>query len=266
MAALVYVVILAMWAAVLIPMWARRHDQSRSLRSVDDFRRALVTLADDPKMQQMLPISQAMGRRRRVYASLAGLLVLTSVLWVAHVVPAVVMLVPMSLMGAFTVAARKQVVRERRQRDAAIRYLRARTRCMAAHPSRGEAASRPHVKATAATTVVARPAVRVDDGVNVAGVTAQPTQQSAAWSAQPLTLPTYVNAPTATRVPRNLDVASDGVFDREEMLRQADDVKRARAAQEERDFIDEFMEQTHAVSRDEVFDQYAPDDRRVANG
>lgn len=266
MAALVYVVILAMWAAVLIPMWARRHDQSRSLRSVDDFRRALVTLSDDPKMQQMLPTSQAMGRRRRVYASLTGLLVLTAILWVARVVSAEVMLVPMSLMGAFTVAARKQVIRERRERDAAIRYLRARTRCMAAHPSRGEAAARPHVKAAAAATAVARPAVRVDDGVNVAAPTAEQSQQSVAWSAQPLTLPTYVTAPTATRVPRNIDVASDGVFDREQMLRQADDVRRARAAQEERDFIDEFMEQTHVASRDDVFDQYAPDSRRVANG
>jgi hypothetical protein len=205
-----------------------------------------------------------MGRRRKVYALLTGLLVLTSTLWVAGVAAAELMLLPMSLMGAFTFAARKQVVRERKERDAAIRYWRARTRCMAAHPSRGESATRVQSKTT--PTVTARPAVRMDDGVDVAANRRESTAAPAAWSAQPLTLPTYVTAPAATRVPRNLDVASDGVFDREELLRQADEVRRARAAQDERDFIDEFMEQTHVTSRDEVFDQYAPDQRRAANG
>lgn len=263
MAAVVYIVILAMWAAVLVPMWARHRDQSRSLRTVDHFRRALTTLSDDPKMHEMLPVSPAMGRRRKVYAALTGLFVVACLLWIARLASASVMLAPLSLMVAFTVAARKQVRRERRERDIAIRYLRARARCMAAHPSRAEQVARPLVKAAGAPPVAARPAVRVDDGVDVAARAADVAQP---WSAQPLTLPTYVTAPTATPVRRNLDVASDGVFDREQMLRQAGDVRRARAAEVERDFIDDFLEQTHGQPADDVFDQQAPDRRRVANG
>ncbi|NDB18311.1 MAG: hypothetical protein EB027_03470, partial [Actinobacteria bacterium] len=114
MAAVVYIVILAMWAAVLVPMWARQRDESRSLRTVDHFRRALVTLSDDPQMQQFLPVSSAMGRRRRVYAALLGLFVACAVLWIAQVADAALMLLPVCLGLLFTAAARRQVRAENR--------------------------------------------------------------------------------------------------------------------------------------------------------
>lgn len=262
MAAVVYIVILAMWAAVLVPMWARQRDESRSLRTVDHFRRALVTLSDDPQMQQFLPVSSAMGRRRRVYAALLGLFVACAVLWIAQVADAALMLLPVCLGLLFTAAARRQVRAENRQRDAAIRYLRARSRGMAAHPA-GQS-FRPHVKATTTRpdAVAVRPAVRVDSGIESASASA------AGWSAQPLTLPTYVTAPAATAVPRRLDAASAGGWDRAQMLREARDVRQQQELTHERDFIDEFLEQTHVSrsNRDEVFDQLAVDERRVANG
>jgi len=263
MAAVVYIVILAMWAAVLVPMWARHRDESRSLRTVDHFRRALVTLSDDPQMQQQLPVSSAMGRRRRVYAVLLGLFVVCTLLWVAQVVDAGILLAPVALGVIFTAAARKQVREENRQRDAAIRYLRARSRGMAVHPA-GQS-SRPHVKTAGARveSVAVRPAVRVDGGID-----STPAATAPGWSAQPLTLPTYVTAPAATAVPRRLDAASAGGWDRASMLREARDVRQQQEGAQERDFIDEFLEQTHVVrsSRDEVFDQLAVDERRVANG
>lgn len=263
MAAVVYIVILAMWAAVLVPMWARNRDESRSLRTVDHFRRALVTLSDDPQMQRRLPVSPAMGRRRRVYAVLLATFVVLSLLWVAQLVDAVALVGPVALATLFTVAARKQVREENRQRDAAIRYLRARSRGMAAHPA-GQS-SRPHLKAASGRpeSVAARPAVRVDGGLEGNIAAAAP-----GWSAQPLTLPTYVTAPAATAVPRRLDAASARGWDRAEMLREARDVRQQQELSQERDFIDDFLEQTHVArtSRDEVFDQLAVDDRRVANG
>jgi len=259
MAAIVYIVILAMWAAVLLPMWARHRDESRSLRTVDHFRRALATLSDDPGMQQLLPTSEAMGRRRKVYASLLGFFVLLSVLWTAHLLPAGLLLLPIALAAAFTIAARKQVLAENRQRDAAIRYLRARSRCMTVHPSRADAGARPHRRAASVQSVAARPAVRMDDGVDVPEAASQ-------WSARPLTLPTYVTAPAASAVPRRIDVASDGDFNGDAMLRQAETQRRQQQINRQPDFIDEFLERTHILAdRDEVFDQHAPA-RQAANG
>ncbi len=267
MAAVVYIVILAMWAAVLVPMWARHRDESRSLRTVDHFRRALVTLSDDPQMQQLLPVSSAMGRRRRVYSVLLGLFVVCAVLWIAQVVDAGLLLLPVGLAVAFTAAARRQVRAENRQRDAAIRYLRARSRGMAAHPAGQN--SRPQGKTVSSRpeSVSVRPAVRVDGGIETNSAA------SAGWSAQPLTLPTYVTAPAATAVPRKLDAASAGGWDRAQMLREARDVRQQQDNAQERDFIDDFLERTHVEqthaarsNRDEVFDQLAVDERRVANG
>ena len=266
MAALVYIVILAMWAAVLLPMWARRRDESRSLRTVDEFRRALTTLSDDPRMASLLPTSAAMHRRRRVYAGLAGLFCLMGMMWSAQIMAFGWLAVPVVLGAAFTFAARKQVREETRRRDAAIRYFRTRARCMAAHPSSAAAVVRPSVVVTRPATAAVRPAVRLDDGL---AVTSYEVPEAVAvgqsWEAQPIMLPTYVTAPSATAVRRNIDVASAGVFGRKEMLRQAEDVRRARAEAYQPDFIDEILEQSHQTSSDEVFDQYAPP-RRAVNG
>lgn len=255
MAAAVYIVIIAMWAAVLLPVWLRRHDDSRSLKSVDTFKRALTTLADDPRMQQMLPTPAAMQRRRKVYASLVGLFVLVAVLWLAQVLPAWVLVIPTALTAAFSVAARKQVRSEFRQREAAVRYLRARSRSMAVHPTRKDAMGlvRPNVReqssAAPAAPATGRAAVRVDDGA---------ATTSAGWEPQPITLPTYVSAPAATAVPRNIDVDNQGRWSAAEMLQQAADA-RATAQDPQRDIIDVLMERA-TQSGDEVFDRTAYDD------
>ena len=255
MAAAVYIVIIAMWAAVLVPVWLRRHDDSRSLKSVDVFKRALTTLADDPAMQQMLPKSSAMQQRRKVYAALMGLFVLTAVLWSAEVSPAWVMLAPAALIAGFFAAARTQVRAEARQREAAVRYLRARTRSMSVHPTRKEAIGlvRPNVREQAHAQVsapTARAAVRVDDGTAVA---------STAWAAQNITLPTYVSAPAATTVPRNIDVDNQGQWSAEQMLNQAAQARR-RTAEPQRDIIDILMEHASRQEAGEVFDQTAYND------
>lgn len=257
MAAAVYIVIIAMWAAVLIPVWLRRHDDSRSLKSVDTFKRALTTLADDPRMAQMLPTPVAMHRRRKVYAALLGLFVLVLVLWAAGVSPGWTLLIPTTLVTAFSVAARKQVREETRQREAAVRYLRARARSMAAHPTRKDSIGlvRPNVReqappASTQAAPAARAAVRSDDGITAA---------ASSWQPQPITLPTYVSAPAATAIPRNIDVANQGGWSAEQMLQQAAQ-NRTDASDQQPDLIDLLMEHATRHGADEVFDQSAYDD------
>ena len=254
MAAAVYIVIIAMWAAVLIPVWLRRHDESRSLKSVDTFKRALTTLADDPRMAQMLPTPLAMHRRRKVYAVLLGMFVVSLVLWAAGVTPAWTLLIPTALVTAFSVAARKQVRAEAKQREAAVRYLRARTRSMANHPTRKDSIGivRPNVREQAPgvqAAPAARAAVRADDGISPAA-----TQ----WQPQSITLPTYVSAPAATAIPRNIDVDNQGRWSAAQMLQQAAQAKAETA--EQPDLIDLLMEHATRHGADEVFDQTTYDD------
>jgi len=45
---LVYAVIVALWAAVLIPIWLRRHDEAAMTRSADRYSRAMRTLSRRP--------------------------------------------------------------------------------------------------------------------------------------------------------------------------------------------------------------------------
>lgn len=44
MTGVIYVVIIALWAAVLIPIWLRRHDQISEVRSTARFSSAMKTL------------------------------------------------------------------------------------------------------------------------------------------------------------------------------------------------------------------------------
>src|SRR5881227_4043073 len=48
MSAVIYAVIVIMWAVVLVPMWLRRHDAATESRSVDRFSTAMRVLSRRP--------------------------------------------------------------------------------------------------------------------------------------------------------------------------------------------------------------------------
>lgn len=82
---LIYVAIVALWAAVLIPMWLRRHDDDQA-RRIERHRVAMGTLArigDDADAAQIA----AARRRRLVLAASATVGALGSVAWIAGFVP-----------------------------------------------------------------------------------------------------------------------------------------------------------------------------------
>ena len=51
MTGLIYVVIIALWAAVLIPIWLRRHDQISEVRSTARFSSAMNKLGSQGQVQ-----------------------------------------------------------------------------------------------------------------------------------------------------------------------------------------------------------------------
>ncbi len=60
MAGLIYLVIIALWAAVLIPMWLRRHDQGSEVRSTTQFSAAMQLLSSGASSD--VPVGPKDGR------------------------------------------------------------------------------------------------------------------------------------------------------------------------------------------------------------
>ena len=119
MTGLIYVAIVALWAAVLIPMWLRRHDDDQA-RRIERHRVAMGTLAriaDDAEVAH----GAAARRRRVIVAATATIGALATAAWAAGLLPGVLALAMWVPFVAFVPAA---VVAERRAaRDAAERAL-----------------------------------------------------------------------------------------------------------------------------------------------
>lgn len=74
MTAVVFGVIVVMWAVVLIPMWLRRHDETEETRSVDRFSQAMHTLsrretATKAKKYVVMPTRVSRARDHEVHVS-----------------------------------------------------------------------------------------------------------------------------------------------------------------------------------------------------
>lgn len=109
MTGLIYVAIVALWAAVLIPMWLRRHDDDQA-RRIERHRVAMGTLAkiaDEGEVAQ----GAAARRRRVIVAAAATVGALATAAWVAGLLPGILTLVLWIPLLAFLPAA---VIAERR--------------------------------------------------------------------------------------------------------------------------------------------------------
>ena len=134
---LIYVAIVALWAAVLIPMWLRRHDDDQA-RRIERHRVAMGTLAriaDEAEVAQ----GAAARRRRVIVAATATVGALGTAAWVAGLLPGIPALVLWMPFIAFLPAA---VIAERRaSREAAERALDARREHRIERSSRTRAAT-----------------------------------------------------------------------------------------------------------------------------
>jgi len=134
----VYGVIVALWAVVLVPMWIRRHDAANETRSADRFSQAMRTLSPRPAatgQREMVmparpqtatrPIVSTTGdprgaarqrlarRRKRVLLALVATVVVLGAVAAFGVVPWPAVAVPVVLLALYLVNLRLQAKRAR---------------------------------------------------------------------------------------------------------------------------------------------------------
>ncbi len=246
-AAFIYAAIVGMWALVLIPMWLRRHDEQKSTKSADRFAKAMGTLRRNdtgalaPGAREVLmprrptstretqvvvsgdaeslsPSGLAAQRRRRVLLGLVGLLFVTTVVVLLGVAPVWLIVLPFVLVGAFLVAARRQVALAA---DLARRRERRATLAEAARVADARYAGGPALARRGGRVVEPAPAPAVAAPIYAAAVVDEALAAAGSWHAVPTTLPTYVTAPRATRMPRVIDLTTPGAWTGAAMVEQA---------------------------------------------
>ncbi|PHX61096.1 MAG: hypothetical protein CK552_02390 [Actinobacteria bacterium] len=211
MTGLIYVVIIALWAAVLIPMWLRRHDRISEVRSTKKFRTAMQSLGSDrhraatlssykahpagaekkarskDEQARIANSARAAQRRLMILSLLAVTVMFTLALALLSVISIIIPMVAAALVLLFVVASAATV--SSRAAVAAV------TRTSRLTSSDAEV-----IQLNAATPA------NGDDWENW-----DPwAEDDAVWEAVPTTLPTYVNAPRASQVPRRIDRARPG--------------------------------------------------------
>ncbi len=220
--ALIFVALAVAWAAYLIPQALRHHEDAVRSRSVDRFSKTMRVLARrepvsrrdarlvvSPGRASSTPIvttkhttarapvareasresaKRAASRRRRVLGLILIPLLATIGVAAYGLIQWWYVAIPAGLLLAWLVACRLMVRDERRRR---------------ATPTRAAADE---------------PRVGVDDAIDDAIDQLEDTTQTPAitdpslWDPMPVTLPTYVSAPTAERTVRTIDLDSTGVW------------------------------------------------------
>lgn len=236
MTGLIYVVIIALWAAVLIPIWLRRHDQISEVRSTARFSSAMKSLGKNEKSGRSTrhgsssarpssPAQEAAAKRRAVVmgilsAALAVVLTLAVVGLVPRWTPIVLAVVVLTyVIAASRTSARRSAAADRRSMldDESLEYgineyddeyddeFESDYREVA-YADRVADVAYPRSRGTRPTSKRVRDAqmaAAMDDYLSWDPWEAE--QSGEGWSAVPTTLPTYVNAPRATRVRRPIE-------------------------------------------------------------
>jgi hypothetical protein len=275
---LIYVAIIAVWAAVLVPMWLRRHDHANESRNVDRFNTAMRTLSrsrrrgrpSEPRetlqprrsndrevvvtgargrvSDREAPMSAsqrraargldaprrstssvAAARRRRTTVLLLGLLAVSAGAAVAGLLPAWALVAPGTLLVAFLILAGRRPAPAAARRPQPVRAPRP------VHdetPRRGRRAVDPHP-----SVPYRQPAVLAPTGTDgLVGTAPMARGADGAWEPVPTTLPTYVNAPRASGIPRILDLTTPGSWTSAAMLERAQAMRTpSDAARDEQD-------------------------------
>lgn len=236
MTGLIYVVIIALWAAVLIPIWLRRHDQISEVRSTARFSSAMKTLGKNeksgrsarrgsPSGRPTSPAQEAAAKRRALVmgilsAALAVVLGLAVVGLVPRWAPIVLAVGVLTyVIAASMTSSRRSVGADRRSMadDESLEYgideyddefeseFEEDYREVA-YADRVADVAYPRSRGTRPTSKRVRDAqmaAAMDDFLSWDPWEGEQSEER--WSAVPTTLPTYVNAPRATRVRRPIE-------------------------------------------------------------
>jgi len=248
---LIYVVIIALWAAVLIPMWLRRHDQISEVRSTARFSSAMKSLGsqgqvqyatdsytlDSRSLEMSLPTRRQPDPEARMSRSTSerpaqGLdpdyereLVRQSAATRRAVVLGSLTLI---LLGALILSIAGVLPRWAPIAAAlpVVSFVIAASMTSSAR-SGAQAPRREHSAAAAAPR--SAPATTTAD-VEDDWETWNAWDDEDSWEAVPTTLPTYVTAPRASEVPRGIDRSRPGEWTGEAMVETARAMRRRAAA------------------------------------
>lgn len=232
---LIYAAIVAAWAAYLVPLWLRRHDEAAASRSVDKFSDAMRVLArrktpayatpadeaaDQLPRRPVLgppprssvaarPAVSAATRRRRVLVSLVAVLTVVTVLAVVALVPWWAVAIPSGVVVAFLFVS-----------ASAARSERAAART----PARDHGPVRRSARVTASYahgSSVAQPGVDDEPTVVVRRAGAEPAatpvepevaKDDGLWDPVEVPLPTYVTKARAPFTVRTVELGSPGTW------------------------------------------------------
>ena len=253
MTGLIYVVIIALWAAVLIPIWLRRHDQISEVRSTAKFSSAMKSLGREGKKSARARgvasdnprefARQAAAKRRAIIMGvLSGALALTLALAIFGIVPRVAPIVLAVVVLSYVIAA---AATSSRRGQSAPRAPRVEDEYYAdeldghfddydeytevAYADEVAEVAYPRSRGVHPRTRRSRDAqvaAAMDDFLSWDPWEGEAEQSESGWSAVPTTLPTYVNAPRATRVRRPIERDRD--WSGEAMVEAARTMRRPR--------------------------------------
>jgi len=216
MTGLIYVIIIALWAAVLIPIWLRRHDQISEVRSTARFQSAMSTLGKRGE-SSVSPAAVASRRRAITLGVLTLALATTLILGLLNMAPMWLAFIAAGLVGAYLVAA----------------ALTASQRS-SAKTSRRVSTTTEFDEEVAEVDVVTEPVAQATGRKRRFTSLAEDDdfaqwdawEEDEAWEAIPQTLPTYVGAPRASAVPRQIDRDHHGAWTGSDMVRMAQGSRR----------------------------------------
>lgn len=200
---LIYVAIVAAWAAYLVPVWLRRHDEVSRQRSLERYSSAMRVLsretdsgryvarrrdepprvlAPSPKRsaaQLRARRAAAMRRRRRVLSLLLLTWASVGVLAVFDLVPRWAAAIPAVVVVAFLALVRRTVRKARHDRPEQA-------------PAPARKAKRLDVSYAYGTTTESVAESTVEVNVTVEAPTDKPAADEGLWDPIPVTLPIYV--------------------------------------------------------------------------
>lgn len=201
MTGLIYLVIIALWAAVLIPMWLRRHDQISEVRSTARFSSAMKSLSrvDDPQADVTAESAALLAARRRavVLASLISVVLLSLLGGIAGATPKWLPILLATVLAGYLVAAAltapARAASFKRRTDSRLPVAKTRSRATADDFETWDAWE----------------------------------EEDDSWVAVPATIPTYVTAQRATATSRPIDHAAGGVWSGSAMVDAANEMREA---------------------------------------
>lgn len=241
----IYGGIVVLWLCYLVPLALRRYDEASRARSVERFSTAMRVLgreerpqpAGSTRLRTRSAARQAAQRRRRV---LLVLLLLTGVVagvCLAGLMPWWAMAAPVVLVVGFLMLARVQVTRARgrtweQQLATALGANTARlVEPLGDEPDDAPTVVLDTVAVDAPAAALAHPDDELGEHQQVMAAAVLTSDGGSLWDPVPVTLPTYVSKPRATRSVRTVDLGGPGAWTSGRLTaEQSQQVREAEAA------------------------------------